>query len=261
LRENYKQFAVTIAISVFISGVVALTLIPTLCTIFLKPKTISHLKMLKWFDQGFEAAKHFYINIIRFLLNNSKLAYAILGVIILITTGLYKIIPILLMPLEDLGYYYTDLVLPSAASLDRTTIEAKKLADYLIKQPTTDHVLATAGFDVLDNSTNKTNAGLVIAVLKPWNQRLHENQKVGVLINATNQFGNKQKEAEYLAFNVPPIRGLSTNGGITFYLEAATNTNVSQLYSDSVKLVAALKNYPAILFAKQFYDISVPQLY
>lgn len=261
----YQQFAVTIAISVFLSGVVALTLTPTLCSLFLKnkpkddrPKWIG----FKWFDRGFAKFKNAYLTIVEFLIDRAKVAYLLFILVIGITVGLYIIIPTSLMPLEDMGYYYTSINLPAASSLERSTAQAVKLATYLTGLPQTYRNLIIAGLDILDNGTIKTSAAFIVGTLKPWDTRTKKSDQIDAMIDKTNAFGYMNKGANYFAFNAPPIRGLSTSGGVTFYLQAASSDiTVEKIYKDSVKLVAELKKYPAVGFAAQFYDLSVPQLY
>lgn len=262
----YQQFAVTIAISVFLSGIVALTLTPTLCAIFLKnsnpgaePK--AKFRFFVWFDSGFNFIKHKYLNIVEWLIDHTKVAYVLFSIIIILTIGLYRTIPTSLMPLEDLGYYYTNVVLPAASSLERTTKESVKLADYLNTMPETFRTLVIAGIDILDNRTNKTNAAFVVSTLKPWDERTKKSEQVDALINKANQYGYASKQANIFGFNSPPIRGLSTSGGVTFYLQTTTDVSIKQIHDDSVKLVNVLKSYPAVGYAAQFYDIAVPQLY
>ncbi len=261
----FKQFAVTIAISVFLSGVVALTLTPTLCAIFLKNVTHeaekTKPKFFQVFDMGFEKFKAFYLKLVNYLLDKTKVAYIIFAIVSVITVGLYKIIPGSLMPLEDMGYYYTTVTLPGASSLDRTTKESMKLAQYLNTLPATYQTLALVGIDILDNGTNKTNAAFVVTTLKPWDERKKKSQQIDALIASTNKFGYMDKGARIIAFNSPPIRGLSQSGGVTFYLQATTDVSVRQIYADSMKLIGALNKYPSVAFAMQFYDVSVPQLY
>ncbi len=261
----YQQFAVTIAISVFLSGIVALTLTPTLCAIFLKNIDVSgnkpKAKFFQLFDRYFDNLKAFYLKIVHILIDRSKLAYMIFTVITISTVVLYKIIPTSLMPLEDMGYYYTTVLLPGASSLDRTVIESKKLAMFLHTLPATYQTLALIGVDILDNGTNKTNAAFVVTTLKPWDERTKKKDQVDSLIYNTNAFGYMNKSARIMAFNSPPIRGLSQSGGVTFYLQANSDITVKQIYLDSLKLIQALQAYKSVGIAMQFYDMSVPQLY
>jgi hydrophobe/amphiphile efflux-1 (HAE1) family protein len=266
----YKQFAVTIAISVFLSGIVALTLTPTLCALFLKdkskhkpkPRTLNFLgRFVRGFNQGFEATRHRYLRIVEYLIDQVTIAYILFIGVVAVTIGLYIYLPTSLVPLEDMGYYYSSVNLPSAASLDRTTSEASKLAQLLVHEHPVVQALIISGLDILDGATNKTNAALVVTLLKPWSKRSKPADQVDAIIAKTNKIGYMNKGANYFAFNAPPIRGLSQSGGVTFYLQSATNVTVKEIYADSVKVVNALKKHPAVGGAMQFYDVSVPELY
>ncbi|MFN8770131.1 MAG: efflux RND transporter permease subunit [Neisseriaceae bacterium] len=261
----YKQFAVTIAISVFLSGIVALTLTPTLCAIFLKnigkESEKQKPKFFQVFNIYFDKLKALYLHVVNFLLDKVKFSYVILVLVVITTVGLFKLIPTSLMPLEDLGYFYTGVNLPGAASLDRTTEASKRLAKFLLTLSPTYKTLAFVGVDILDNATNKTNAALIIPTLKPWDERKKSYQQIDALLSVTNNYGYLNKDARIFGFNSPPIRGLSHSGGVNFYLQATTDVSVRQMYEDSLKVVNALKKEPSIAVAMQFYDLSVPQLY
>ena len=261
----YKQFAVTIAISVFLSGIVALTLTPTLCAIFLKNNNKNRekakWKFFQWFDKGFNYTKNAYLRIVGFLIDKALIAYLLFAIVIATTIGIFSFLPTSLMPLEDLGYYYTNVTLPAASSLDRTTEQSVKLSTFLNSMPQTLRTLIIGGIDILDNSSNKTNAAFVITTLTPWSNRGKKSEQVDNLISNTNKFGYMNKGANYYAFNSPPIRGLSSSGAVTFYLQATADVSIQKIYQDSVKLVAELNKNPKIARAAQLYDISVPQLY
>ena len=200
-----------LSISVFLSGIVALTLTPTLCSIFLKDVKFdkAHEKMkpkfFQLFDTGFNKFRDYYIKLVNYLLDKTKLAYAIFAVVMVITGGLYKLIPTALIPLEDMGYYYTTVLLPGAASLDRTTVASVKLAKFLHSMPATYQTLALVGIDILDNSTNKTNAAFVVTTLKPWDERKKEKDQINSLITQTNKFGYMDKDARKKKASLPRL--------------------------------------------------------
>ena len=259
----YKQFAVTIAISVFLSGIVALTLTPTLCALLLK--NVNHdkpkNKFFHAFDAGFEWIKKHYLVGVKWLILKSRTAFAMFGGVIVGAIYLFYIIPTSLVPMEDLGNFFSIVKLPSAASLDRTTAESDKFAKYILKSPLVTQVINVIGIDILDNGAIKSNAGLVIAILKPWDQRKKSDQSSDALIANANKYGFMNKSSQSLAFNQPPINGLSTTGGVTFYLQAVNSVSIQQIYQDSIKLTMALMKHPAVSYAVQLYDVNVPQLY
>ena len=163
--------------------------------------------------------------------------------------------------MEDLGNFFSIVKLPSASSLDRTTKESEKFANYIIRSPVVTQVINVVGIDILDNGAIKSNAGLVIAILKPWEQRKKSDETADALIANANKYGFMNKGSQNLAFNQPPINGLSTTGGVTFYLQAVNDVSIPQIYADSIKLTQALMKYPSVSYAVQLYDINVPQLY
>lgn len=257
----FKQFAVTIAISVFLSGVVALTLTPVLCVKLLKNvhnKNSGSLFFIK-FNNGFDFIKTKYLLAVQFFLKHSVMGSFIFIIICLSTGLLYKIVPNSLIPLEDMGYYYTVLNSKAAAAMDMNLNEAKKVATYVESLPFISRIGILGGLDIVDNNAIKTSVTSLNTILNPYEER--KNVGINEAIKINNQFNKQQKEVNAISFNQPPIRGLSPTGGVTFYLQATHAMSVMQVYRDSVKLVKYLEsNYPAVANAKQFYDVYTPQL-
>ncbi len=274
-----QQFAVTIAISVVLSGVVALTLTPTLCAIFLKEnesdKQITQeniswknsinkavLYGFKKFNNGFEWLKSQYIHIIVWGMDHVKQLLLIWLGIVIAAALLFIKIPTALIPLEDMGYFYDDMHVTSAGSMDYTLIEAKKISADMMKLPYVDRIAILGGRDIADNNTTKTNTATLSVILKPYAERPNADQGINAAIAAGTTINHNNKEINALAFNQPPIRGMSPTGGVTFYLQARQPVDVKTIYKDAIAFIAYLeKNYPAVLSAQQFYDVNTPQLY
>ena len=262
-----RQFAVTIAISVLLSGIVALTLTPTLCAIFMKNINIHEsmepkFKPFKWFNQGFEALKNRYLLAATWIIDHVKVALIIWFATLLTVIILFFRIPTSLIPLEDMSYYYDTIHVTSGGSMDYVLDEAKKIATEVVKLPIIERVAILGGLDIVDNSAIKTSAATLSIILKPYDERTKANQDVNAAIKYTTTINDKNKEINAMAFNQPPIRGLSPTGGVTCYLQAKQPVTIREIYEDSVKLVKYLeKHYPAVLSAHQFYDVSTPQIY
>ncbi len=259
-----QQFAVTIAISVTLSGIVALTLTPTLCAIFLKEKKKGESlgNKFKAFNKGFEWVKTKYMHGIQWGINHVK-PMLFFWVLIIAATGiLFHHIPTALIPLEDMGYFYDDFHVTSAGSMQYTLTEAKEIAAKMMKLPYMERVAILGGRDIADNNTTKTNTATLSAILKPYSERSGKNGDINAAIAATNDINNQNKNVTGFAFNQPPIRGMSSTGGVTFYLQARQPVTIDQMYQDSVNLVSYLqKNYKSVLSAQQFYNVNTPQLY
>lgn len=271
-----QQFAVTIAISVFISGIVALTLTPTLCSIFLRNvKPHSHekssnrfIQMINYgfekFNEGFEKVLNFYMVIVTFLIDRIKLSMTIWITVFLLVIVLFIKIPTGLIPLEDMGYYYNTVHVNNAGSIMYNLNNAESMAYQIMKYPMVDRIAVLGGLDLVDNSTTKTNSSTMSVILKDYQERHGDNMDVNEAIKLTNNLDKTDKKVTGLAFNQPPIRGMSPTGGVTFYLQTAIpGISIEQIRNDSVKLTEYLeKNYPDVVgSASQFYNVNTPQIY
>ncbi len=261
-----KQFAVTIAVSVTLSGLVALTLTPTLCAIFLKNIDYSKQEeknlFFRKFDSGFQYLTDKYLKIVTWTMSHVQKTLFYWGGICVVVLLLFMKIPTSLIPLEDMGYFYNRLHVASAGSLDYTRIEAKKIARKILELPYMDRIGLMVGRDIADNNSNKTSTATLNSLLKPYAERPGKKQDVNAALAAATKINQQNKNVNGLAFNQPPIRGMSPLGGVTFYLQARQPVDVKDMYQDSVKLVEYLeKHYPAVASAQQFYEVDVPQIY
>jgi len=261
-----RQFAVTIAVSVTLSGIVALTLTPTLCAIFLKHlndnKDKAKNRFCQWFDGAFASLTQRYLAVVTWTMSHIKNTLCFWGGIVLMAILLFIKVPSALIPLEDMGYFYNRLQVAQGGSLDFTTTESKRVAKDIINLPYMDRIGMMIGRDIADNNSNKTNTATFNCILKDYDQRPGKKQDVNAAIAATTKINQEHKNITGLAFNQPPIRGMSPLGGVTFYLQARQPVDYRKIYNDSVKLVEYLKKeYPAVADAQQFYEVDVPQLY
>lgn len=272
-----QQFAVTIAFSVLLSGVVALTLTPTLCAIFLRNVTHDHAPkeakffLLKWiywffdkFNNGFAKVQDFYMYLVIKIIDNAKKSMMIWCGVLLAVAVMFIRIPTGLIPLEDMGYFYNVVHVNEAGSIkynvDETTKTAKEILE---KAPFIKQIAVLGGADIVDNGTLKTSASTMSTILQDYDDRT-ANQDVNAAIKVANKITAENKALRGMAFNQPPIRGMSPTGGVTFYLQASLpEINTPQrIHDDSVKLVEYLqKNYPDVVGnAFQLYNIDTPEL-
>lgn len=261
-----KQFAVTIAVSVTLSGLVALTLTPMLCGVFMKNMDFSEESQknafFRAFDRGFERLTEIYLKIVAWTISHVKKTLWAWGGICVFVLLLFIKVPTSLIPLEDMGYFYNRLQVASGGSLDFTAQNAKKIARQMMELPYLQTIGMMVGRDIADNNSNKTNTATLNSILKPYDQRPGKKQDVNAALAAVTKINNQDKDINGLAFNQPPIRGMSPLGGVTFYLQARQPVTVREMHDDSVKLVEYLKQkYPAVESAQQFYEVDVPQLY
>lgn len=272
-----QQFAVTIAISVLLSGVVALTLTPTLCAIFLRNvhhgegRPATNFKPLQWiywffdkFNTAFAKFQELYMRIVVKLIDNAKTAMIAWVVVILAVIVMFIKIPTGLVPLEDMGYYYDTIHVNSAGSIDYNVNEAIDLSKDLMEHiPALDRIAILGGKDIVDNGSTKTNTSTLSIIMNDYADR-GPGQDVDSVIKKTNELQAKHLRITGFPYNQPPIRGMSTTGGVTFYLQAALPGigTPKQIHDDGIKLAKYLqKEYPDIVgSAFQLYDVSTPEI-
>ena len=261
-----QQFAVTIAISVVISGFVALTLTPTLCVIFLKDANEhgehEKAKFFQMFDNGFAKLQGWYMTAVVWIIDHAKFGLTVWAIVTAITITMFIRIPTSLIPLEDMGYYYDVLHVNPGGALKYSVDEANKIAEKMVERiPYIKRAVVMGSTDIVDNSTQKTSTSTIMTVLKDEDDRDMVHQTVDTAIAESTRINDENKNVNGYAFNQPPIRGLSPSGGVTFYLQATQPVSIQEVHDDSVKLVKYLEeHYPAIKRASQFYEVETPEL-
>ncbi|GGC59932.1 efflux RND transporter permease subunit [Chelatococcus reniformis] len=256
--QLYRQFAVTIAVSVVISGVVALTLTPALCALLLKPGHSEPWLPFRWFNRGFDALTRGYTHGVRFFLKNAALALVLIAAMLGVTWMLFQRVPGSLVPNEDQGYVFLVTMLPPAASLDRTVATNTVISDNVGANPAVKDLLMLSGFDFLSGAL-KTNGGVAFLNLKDWSERTAPDQDARVLAGALGAVNGKFKDGVMLGFNPPPIQGISTTGGFEFYLQDRTGGTLDQLAAAAQKVVAAAGQRPELSGVSTTFSTAVPQ--
>ncbi len=257
--ELYKQFAITIALSVAISGFVALTLSPALCAIVLKP---GHGSGKFWgiFNRSFDWTQTHYVGATGTLIRKSVMSLAIFLVMIFIILGLLKTTPTGFLPEEDQGYFITVFQLPDGASLTRTKKVVEKIENYFHTIPAVHSTDALTGQNFVFGTRGPNQATMFIP-LQHWDTRKSPDQQAqGLIANAFKEFA-KIPEALILAFNAPSIQGLGSTGGFTAQLQDPGGGDFSA-FADAAQLFVkkAMEN-PAIAVAGTNFRVSSPRLF
>ena len=256
--DMYKQFAVTIAMSVTISGVVALTLTPALCALILKPGHREPALPFRYFNRFFEATTERYVSGVQFMTRRFVVALAIFAAILVGTGLLFRLIPGSLVPEEDQGVLFGVAILPPAASLNRTTAAMDEAAANLEKHPAVQNVFAVSGFDLLSGSS-KTSAGTAFVTLKDWDERDSPELDARNLPGPFAAMNAGIKDALLLFFNPPPIQGLSTTGGFELYVQDRTGGGIPSLTAGTAQLIEAAAQRPELAGVRTTFDPNVPQ--
>jgi hydrophobic/amphiphilic exporter-1 (mainly G- bacteria), HAE1 family len=261
--ELYRQFAVTISISVGISSINALTLSPALCATLLKhpsDKKKRKFFFFVWFDKFLNWVTLRYNKSVAYSLRKlaivATLFILILGVIYLV----YGSLPSGFIPNEDQGAVMVNVQLPSGASLNRTGKVMDDVEKLMQKTPGVADVISICGYSLL-TGTSSSNTGFAIAVLDNWSKREKpELSAVNIIKKMNGQF-RSIPTAKIFAYDLPPIQGLGSGGGFEFVVQDTRGGNPKRLAEVVARTVAAANRNPAISSAFSTYEADVPQIY
>jgi hydrophobe/amphiphile efflux-1 (HAE1) family protein len=214
----YRQFAVTISVSIVISAINALTLSPALCALILRPPGQTRFLAFRWFNRAFTFARDHYAHVVGFL--SRRLLFAAIG---MVTTFAFAylvlgITPSAFLPNEDQGYFFINVQMPNGASLERTQKMLQQVSDMVLKTPGIAHTLEIGGFSLVTGAQGP-NAGSVIPIMAPFNKR-DASESVAATIAKLQPRFNAIPGAEIVSFAPPAIPGISRSGGVNFVLEA-----------------------------------------
>jgi HAE1 family hydrophobic/amphiphilic exporter-1/multidrug efflux pump len=261
--EMYRQFAITIAVSVAISGFVALTLTPALCALLLKPGHAGKGGMvgraLDAFEAWFARMTERYVATAGFVLRRGLLAAAVLAALLLATWGLVRAVPGALAPEEDQGYVLAIAALPPAASLQRTNAVIDQLDETVLNHPAYADGISFAGLDVLTFS-QRTNAGVTFIGLKDWSERTSPELSAQAVVDAVFGAGMAIKDGFVFALNPPAIEGLSTTGGFEGFVQARSGSDFAALEAAAQRLVAAAAQRPELAGVATTFSAQVPRV-
>lgn len=265
----YKQFALTIAVSVAISAVVALVLTPALCATMLKPHVQNERedflhRQLNKFNRGLERFSDWYGKVLARLSHRLSLTVIILLVFAAGTGTVFHYLPTSFVPEEDGGYFMISVNLPPGATSARTVETLDKIKDFLEQTPgikeNVEQVFTVSGFDLLGGG-QKSSAGASFAVLKDWDERKSSDQSVNAMVGAVNGYGAKNvPEASVVALNPPSIPGLGNTGGFTMYIINKAGDSTEVMAERAQAFIAEARTNPAIQTIYTTFDTSTPSL-
>ncbi len=260
----YQQFAVTIAVSVIFSAFNALTLSPALAALLLRPKKKSGRGPLGFFfnvfNKVFGSATNGYVGVCRLLMRRG-LFWMLLLIPVLYATGwLGKKLPSSFVPSEDQGYFYANLQLPEAASLERTSAACKKVEDILRNTPGVQYVTTIAGFSLL-SQVNTTYNGFFFVSLKSWDERTSPQEQINAIMMRANQALAKIPDGIAFTFPPPAIPGIGTSGGVVAVLEDVAGMPVDFLAQNTQKFIEAVRKRPEVARILTTWLPSVPQYF
>lgn len=256
--QMYKQFAMTIVVSVTISGFVALTLTPALCTVFLKEHDSKPFWFVRKFNEFFDFSTRIFTQGVRLVLKYVAISLLLVVGIIYVAFDLFSRVPSSLVPTEDKGVLFILSYLPSASALHRTVDVRDTISGVLGQNPNVSHVIAFAGMDLI-SFARKPDAGVAFVELTDWDQRKSPAQHSQNLASQFTGMFYPNKEAFILAVNPPPIMGLSVTGGFEMYVQDRTGTGYGELNKYVNQIVAKANQRPELVMVRSTLDMNVPQ--
>ncbi|HEX7219459.1 MAG TPA: efflux RND transporter permease subunit [Burkholderiales bacterium] len=256
--ELYRQFAVTISIAVVISGFVALTLTPALCSLVLRREHKHADTWFGWFNRGFARLTDRYESGVAWMIRRGGIAMLLFAGMVAMTAFLWRITPGSLVPDEDQGWYFSPVILPDGASLARTEKMVEEVSAAIRSNPFNEHVMSFTGFDFAGGFVFRENAATIFVTQTHWDQRPVPVQAlVGEFYMKTAHI----KEGLAIAFPPPAIFGLGTAGGFEFYIQNRGEGGSKRLWEVTQKFIGAASSSPKIAMANTFWRANVPQLY
>ena len=257
--QLYRQFTVTIVVSVLLSTVVALTLSPVMCSLILKPedpnkkKNIVFRRINEWLAIG----NHKYVGLIKHIVKHPRRVLSTFGMVLIAILLIHRIIPTSFLPIEDQGYFKIELELPEGATLERTRIVTERAVEYLMKNPAVEYVQSVAGSSPRVG-TSQARSELTV-ILKPWEER--DSQTIDNIMAQVKKDMSQYPECKVYLSTPPVIPGLGSSGGFEMQLEArgdATFENLVQATDPLMYYASKRKELSGLSSALQ---ADIPQLY
>jgi hydrophobe/amphiphile efflux-1 (HAE1) family protein len=257
--QLFRQFAVTISVAMLISAVNALTLSPALCAVFLrhegKKRGVMALVL-----RGIDEVRDGYAAIVRRLM---RLAVFSLVAVLVFAAGIFglsRVTPTSFLPEEDQGAFFLNVQLPGGASVSRTSETVRQVEQVLKAMPGVQDTFAVVGFSLLD-SANESNAGFLLAKLKPFEDRRDAAASAQALIRKMFADGQQIRTASIVPFNLPPIIGLSTSGGFEYQLEALEGQDPVKLGGVMQGVIAAANQDKRLARVFSTFTATTPSLF
>lgn len=256
--EIYKQFAITIVISVVISGFVALTLTPALCVSILKKTEPKPFWIVKKFNDFFAWLTHQFTDKVAHAIRRGVFYVILFAGLIAVTYGLFTRVPTGLVPAEDKGMLIVSMKLPPATALSKTTDTASFMESTIRNNPNVEAVMALAGYDMLSSAV-RTFGGTAFVKLKDWDLRKDESQKSQVLAQTLTGQLMQNPNAVIFALNPPPIMGLSLTDGFEMYIQNRTGGSIQDLQKYTQMVLQEAQKRPELSGVRTTLSVDIPQ--
>ena len=256
--QLYRQFTVTIVVSVLISTVVALTLSPVMCSLILKPdsgkkKNIIFRKINEWLGVG----SNKYVAAVTRTIKHPRRVSSAFGMVLIAILLIHRIIPTSFLPVEDQGYFKIELELPEGATLERTRIVTERAIAYLEKNPYIEYIQNVTGSSPRVGS-NQARSELTV-ILKPWEER--KNTSIEKIMDTVEKHLKEYPECKVYLSTPPVIPGLGSSGGFEMQLEARGEATFDNLVDATDTLMYYASKHKELTGLSSSLQSEIPQLY
>ncbi|MBO4683838.1 MAG: efflux RND transporter permease subunit, partial [Desulfovibrio sp.] len=260
--QMYKQFAITISVSVVLSGIVALTLTPSLCSLLLKNHGGEGHTPLFFtaFNAVFDKCTSAYVGTANFIMAGRFLSFLAFCGVAAGVVFMFKLVPSSLVPDEDQGYAFGSVILDDGASTHRVRKVSDLVSDFAQKDPTMNGVAVIRGYDLLSSSA-KANYATLFCSLKSWEERKDKDLSDKDFTQRLMRMNYAQPSGAVLGFLPPPIAGMSTTGGFEGYLQCTTGDDLHVLEANANKVMAEASKRPEIASVRSLFTTGSPLLY
>lgn len=262
--QLYRQFALTLTVSVSISSLVALTLSPAMAAIMIRPKDESveerRPRFFVAFDAQFDKLRVYYMKSVRWVLENRRSGMAIFGGIVLGMILLFRIIPTSFVPDEDQGYLLGAAIMPQSSSLQRTADLSQRAAKWFAEQPGAANTATYAGFSLIDSALLSSAGGLFIG-LKPFSERTDRDASAFTMIDNARKKFSAEQDGIILPLNPPAIPGLGTTGGFQMWLTQTGSGSLDELGEQTQRFVAETRNRPELTAINTTFNTNARQMF
>ena len=258
----YRQFALTIAVSMGLSAFIALTLTPALCALLMKPHDPNAKrgpldKFFDAFNDWFERTQNRYTGIVGWFIGHAKVGVASLLVICALAGFFYSKLPSTFVPDEDQGYFIAAVSMPEGTSLNRTYDTMSALEKEISALPGVKNVMKISGYDMLSGGT-KSNGGTFFVGLNSWSARTTRELSLDSIIGQVNALGANHPEATVMAMVPPTLPGMGMVGGISMELQDMTGHTDKELDAITKEILAAANQRPEIMMAYTTFSVDSP---
>lgn len=256
--ELYRQFAVTIAVSVVVSGIVAVTLTPAMCALYLDGAKRDVAKPFQWFNAGFEKLTNGFVGAVSWLLRHWLIGISLFVLSSAVAVFLLTRLPSSLVPAEDQGVAMLFAQLPATSHLSRTEDVRDRISEQLLAMPEVEDFTSFAGFDIIA-STLRSNSMAGFINLADWADRRAPEQHAQAIAERVMGMGFGIQEANVLAFVPPPIQGLSLTGGVEGYLQIREDLSVEEIEALAQRAAQAANERPELMNARTTLETNIPR--